>query len=292
VEKILEINNLRKDYENFSLKDISFSLDRGYIMGFIGQNGAGKSTTIKAIMNLIKKDNGNIKILGLDNIKHEKDIKERIGFVYDENVFYDEFTADETKRTIAPFYKTWNDSLFKKYLKQFDIDSKMKIKKLSKGTQMKLAIAIALAHDAELLIMDEPTSGLDPINRNELMEILSHTIEDERKSVFFSTHITSDLDKRADYITFIDKGEIVFSSAKDDILDEYGIVRGPKELMSKELKEMFVGLRESAYGFEGLVKNRKSIVEHINEKAVIQRPTLEEVMLFSTKEAQNDISNI
>ena len=292
MEKILEINNLRKDYGNFSLKDISFSLDRGYIMGFIGQNGAGKSTTIKAIMNLIKKDNGNIEILGLDNIKHEKDIKERIGFVYDENVFYEEFTADETKRTIAPFYKSWNDSLFKKYLKQFDIDSKMKIKKLSKGTQMKLAIAIALSHDAELLIMDEPTSGLDPINRNELMEILSHIIEDERKSVFFSTHITSDLDKRADYITFIDKGEIVFSSAKDDILDEYGIVRGPKELMSKELKEMFVGLRESAYGFEGLVKNRKVIVEHINEKAVIQRPTLEEIMLFSTKEAQNDTSII
>jgi ABC-2 type transport system ATP-binding protein len=204
---VLEVTNLKKKFKDFTLKNINFTLEKGYIMGFIGPNGAGKSTTIKLIMNLLKKDDGEIKIFGLDNIKYEKEVKNRIGFVFDENYYYEELTVMEMKSVIAPFYKNWNDSIFNKYIKEFSLPPKTKIKELSKGMKMKLSIAVALSHDAELLIMDEPTSGLDPIIRSELLDILTFLIQDENKSVFFSTHITSDLDKIADYITFINNGK-------------------------------------------------------------------------------------
>lgn len=195
MENILEVTNLTKHYPGFSLNNVSFTLKRGFIMGFIGPNGAGKSTTIKLIMNLMKKDKGNIHLFGLDHLKHELEVKERIGFVYDENVFYEELTVKEMKNIIRPFYRRWNEETFQYYVKQFDLPLTKQIKHLSKGMKMKLSLAIALSHEAELLIMDEPTSGLDPIVRSEILDILQHIMEDERKGVFFSSHITSDLDK-------------------------------------------------------------------------------------------------
>lgn len=197
MEKILEIKNVSKQYDDFSLKNINISLDRGYVMGFIGPNGAGKSTTIKLIMNLIKKDSGQIKVFGLDHEKDEMKIKEKIGFVYDENHFYEELTVHEMKNMIRPFYKRWDEKLFAKYVKEFKLPIKKTIKHLSKGMKMKFSLAVALSHHAELLIMDEPTSGLDPLIRSELLDILRILIEDENKAVFFSTHITSDLEKIA-----------------------------------------------------------------------------------------------
>lgn len=280
MENILEIKNLRKNYKGFSLKDVNFSLERGYIMGFIGPNGAGKSTTIKLIMNLIKRDSGEIKVLGLDNIKHEKRIKNKIGFVFDGNYFYEELAIDEMKMILSRIYKNWDEEAFKKYIKEFNLPSKKKIKELSKGTKMKFSLAVALSHQAELLIMDEPTSGLDPLMRNELLEILSNLIQDENKGIFFSTHITSDLDKIADYITLINDGEIIFSSPKDEMLDNYRIVKGNIELLDRDIRKNFIGIHENKFGFEGLVNDRDVVKMISDERVIIEKPSLEDIMLY------------
>lgn len=285
---ILEIINLRKEYEDFTLKDINLTLNRGFIMGFIGPNGAGKSTTIKLIMNLIKKDGGEIKLFGKDNIKNEIEVKNKIGFVLDENHFYEDLTLTEMKNIVAPFYKSWNNNEFDNYLKDFDLPSKKKIKELSKGMKMKFSLAIALSHNAELLIMDEPTSGLDPIVRSELLDILSNLMQDENKGIFFSTHITSDLDKIADYITFINQGEIILSTTKDDILENYGLVKGHKELISKNNQQNFIGIRENRFGFEALVKDKEEIKKIYNEKVLVEKPKLEDIMVYYTRRSKDD----
>jgi ABC-2 type transport system ATP-binding protein len=283
MEPILEVNNLKKDFQDFSLKGISFSLQRGYIMGFIGPNGAGKSTTIKLILNLLKRDDGEIKVFGLDNLQNEKEIKNRIGFVLSENNFYDELTVAETRRIIAPIYRDWDQNVFQQYLSDFALPANKKVGELSGGMKMKLSLAFALSHHAELLILDEPTSGLDPIVRSELLEILSTIIQDEQKSVFFSTHITSDLDKNADYITFINDGELVLSSPKDDLLENYGLVRGAKELLTDEARDYFIGVKENKFGFEGLVEDKHFAEEFFGGRVVIEKPGLEEIMIYFTR---------
>ena len=283
MDKILEVNNLRKEYKYFTLNNISFSLQRGYIMGFIGPNGAGKSTTIKLIMNLIHRNQGTIKIFGLDNIKHEKEIKDRIGFVYDENYYYEELTMDTMKKIVMPFYSKWDDDAFNKYMKDFDLNPKKKIKELSKGMKMKFALAIALSHNAELIIMDEPTSGLDPVFRREILDILYSIIQDESKSIFFSTHITTDLEKIADYITFINEGSIVFSKTKDDIMESYGIVKGGLELLNGSSRKEFLGIRENAFGFEALTDDQNKVKKLFGDKVVIEKPSLEDIMVYMVR---------
>ncbi|HHW31838.1 MAG TPA: ABC transporter ATP-binding protein [Clostridiaceae bacterium] len=280
---MLEVSNLRKDFKDFSLKDISFSLERGYIMGFIGANGAGKTTTIKLILNLIKKDGGNINVFGLDNIKYEKEIKNRIGVVFDESYYYGELTISEMKRVIAPFYSNWSDSTFNKYIKDFQLPSDRKIKELSKGMKMKFSLAMALSHEAELLIMDEPTSGLDPIIRSELLDILKNVIMDENKGIFFSTHITSDLDKIADYVTLIDQGEIVLSDSKDQIMSDYVLVKGPKELLNDSTRKAFIDVKENQFGFEGLSNDKQRIRNLFKDKVITEKPQLEDIMLYYTR---------
>lgn len=288
MEKILEVKNLRKEYSDFILNDISFSLEKGYIMGFIGPNGAGKTTTIKLIMNLAKRDAGEIKIFGLDNINDEVVIKQKIGFVYDQNYFYGDLTIAEIKRIIAPFYVNWNDRIFNKYIKEFELPADKKIKHLSRGMQMKFSLALALSHDADLIILDEPTSGLDPVFRSGILDILADLIQDENKGVLFSTHITGDLDKIADYITFINKGEIVFSMAKDDILDNYAIVKGPRELLDDGIKKEFTGMRFNRFGFEGLISDRNRTKKLFKDRVIVERATLEDIMLFTVRGNGND----
>jgi len=280
---IIDVENLRKEYGDFILDGISFKLPRGYIMGLIGPNGAGKSTAIKLIMNLVKKDDGKINIFGFDNLQHEVKIKQKIGFVYDENHFYEELTVEQMKKIIAAFYSSWDEKLFQKYLKQFEINSKKKIKELSKGMKTKYSLAVALSHNAELIIMDEPTSGLDPIFRNEILELLADLLQDENKGVIFSTHITSDLDKIADYITFINKGKVVFSKTKDDILDNYAVIKGAKELIDRDLRSEFVGIRENKYGFEALTNNVQKIKSIFEREVVIEKVTLEDIMLYTVR---------
>jgi ABC-2 type transport system ATP-binding protein len=280
---MLELNNLTKQFKTFKLDNVSFKLEPGYIMGFIGPNGSGKSTTIKLIMNLLKKDSGEIKIFGKDHIEFEKEIKNRIGFVYDESYFYEDLSISQMKNIIAPFYKDWNDNLFNKYMKDFHLDPKQKIKKLSKGMKMKFSLAVALCHKADLIIMDEPTSGLDPVFRREILDILYDVIQDENKSIFFSTHITTDLEKIADYITFINDGKIVFSKSKDEILESYVMVKGGNELLNSESRKEFIGLRETHVGFEGLCENPEKLKKIFGSDLIIERPTLEDIMVYSVR---------
>lgn len=283
MSKALDLRNVRKDYTDFSIKDISFSLKKGYIMGFIGPNGAGKSTTIKLIMNLVKRNGGEIQVLGLDNIKEEKQLKQRIGFVYDESHYYDELTVEGMKKVISGFYKNWDEPLFQKYLKEFELPYKKKIKELSKGMKMKFSLAIALSHHAELIIMDEPTSGLDPVVRSTILDILTEVIQDENKAIFFSTHITTDLDRIADYITFIHKGEVLFSKSKDELLESYGIVKGGNQLLTEQNKSEFISIRQTQFGFEALTDQIGNIRKSLKDQVIIERPTLEDIMLFTVR---------
>lgn len=276
---ILKVEDLCKTYKDFSLDNISFSLEKGYVMGFIGTNGAGKSSTIKLIMNMIKKDSGTIEVFGKDNLKHEVELKNRIGFVYDENIYFEDFTIGAMKNLICPFYSKWDDKQFYKYIKEFDLDPKKKIKKLSKGMKTKFSLAVALSHNAELIIMDEPTAGLDPVFRRELLEILHYIMEDENKGMFFSTHITGDLDKIADYITFINDGKIVFSESKEKIDEMYFIVKGPRECVDEHIKKLLIGYKENSFGFEGLTNNSKVIKEILGEKIILEKASLEDIMI-------------
>lgn len=291
MNNILEITNLSKHYKDFSLKNINLTLEKGYIMGFIGPNGAGKSTTIKLMMNLIKKDHGEIKIFGLDSEKHNISIKERIGFVYDENYFYDELTVQEMKEMISPFYSRWDEGMFKKYARDFDLPLKKHMKHLSKGMKMKFSLAIALSHHAELFIMDEPTSGLDPIIRSELLDILQSLLQDENKSVFFSTHITSDLEKVADFITFIHNGEIIFCKTKDELLEEYCIVKGSKEVLNLSRNKSFIGLKENDFGFEALAASKREVMKEFGDAIIMEKPTLEDIMVFSSRRSDHHVSS-
>lgn len=287
MDNILEVKNLTKKYKGFELDSISFQLPKGYIMGFIGPNGAGKSTTIKLIMNLIKKNSGEIKIFGLDNIKNQREVKQRMGFVYDENYFYEELTTLEMKKIVAPFYENWDDKAFNRYLSDFNLPKNKKIKELSKGMKMKYSLAMALSHNAELIIMDEPTSGLDPIFRSEMLDVLYSIIQDENKGILFSTHITTDLEKIADYITFLNNGRIVFNGAKDDIVSNYSIVKGDKSLLDVDTKKEFVGISENSFGFEGLTSNTDRVKKLFKNNAVIEKATLDDIMVYTVRGNKN-----
>ena len=290
MDDILSLRNVTKEYDGFSLKDISFSLKKGYIMGFIGPNGAGKTTTIKLIMNLLQVDSGSIEIFGLDNVKNERDIKKDIGFIYSDNIFWDELSIKETSIFISRFYENWDEKLFKSYIDRFNLPISKKIKKLSKGMQMKVSIAMALSHNPKLLIMDEPTSGLDPVFRRELLDILLEIIQDEEKSVFFSTHITSDLEKTADYITFLNDGKMVFSEDMESVMEKYKIVKGSNELLdsSSNSIKLLTGLKKNKFGFESITTSPASVRELWGDRAVIENASLDDIMFYTARSDKND----
>jgi ABC-2 type transport system ATP-binding protein len=285
MENILEVKSLCKKYKqgDFALEDVSFQLPYGYIMGLIGPNGAGKTTIIKLIMSLILKDSGEIKIFGKDNIQDGVEVRQRIGFVYDNPCFYDHLTLRQMKALLAPFYKQWDDDIFNRLIIDFELPLKQKIKTLSRGMRMKYALAIALSHHADLIIMDEPTSGLDPVFRRELLEILSNVMQDEKKSILFSTHITSDLERIADYITFIHKGKRVFTSSKDEVLENWGIVKGGNDWLNEANKRLFQGIRQGEYGFEALTSDVKKMQRAFKTEVVYEKATLEDIMFFTAK---------
>ncbi len=279
-KNILEIKNLSKQFKDFELKDISFELKKGYIMGFIGPNGSGKTTIIKLILNLLNKNSGEIKVFGKDNVTDEIVIKDNIGFVFEENHYYEHLTVKKMKDIVAPFYSKWSDEDFNKYLSRFNLDENKKIGNLSKGNKIKFALAIALSHNAELLILDEPTSGLDPLFRNEFCDILREFIQDENKAVLFSTHITSDLENVADYVTYINRGELIFSEEKDTLLQKYCIIKGDKSLL-EEVKDKLISYKENPYGFEGLTKRKNEILEEFGSELVYENATIEQIMIFN-----------
>ncbi|QMS85299.1 ABC transporter ATP-binding protein [Candidatus Xianfuyuplasma coldseepsis] len=275
----LEISNLRKEYKTFTLNNVSFSIPKGYIMGFIGENGAGKTTTIKSMLNLVKRDGGDVTILGKDIDIHEMEIKSSIGYVSGE-LFYPKKTLNQVTNVYKRFYPNWDEALYQSYLDTFHLDPSKKIDELSKGMQLKYAISLALSHHAELLILDEPTSGLDPVARDNLLEVFQSIVENEETSILFSTHITSDLDKCADYITFIKNGSIIDSCTKDDMIDKYRFVGGTKEEL-QQIKDRLISYRENAFGFNGLIKTKDVAT---TDTCKIGQPSLDDIMIFHANE--------
>lgn len=281
-ENILEIRELSKDYGDFVLDKISFSLPRGVIMGLIGENGAGKSTTINCILNEIQKSSGTIRIFGKDHSTDEIEIKDRLGVVFDENHFPDIFTPEEIGKFMSGIYSAWEWQLYHQFLEKFELPKDKKIKDFSKGMKVKLAFAVALSHNAELLILDEATSGLDPIIRDDVLDMLIDFVQDESHSVLVSSHITSDLEKVADYITFIHKGKLIFTQDKDTLIDNYGIISCGAAVFDTINKSEVIAYRKEDYQFKVLVYNRtKAAKQYPN--AIVSPATIEEIMLFYIK---------
>ncbi len=274
---ILSVVELCKRYEKFELKNISFSLEPGYIMGFIGRNGAGKTTTLKSMFNLVRADSGSVKVLGKEFRHHELALKQKVGFMNGGAKQRVKIIAKVVKR----FYDEWNDTLFDAYLRKFNLDPEKKIEELSTGMQVKFALALALSHNAKLLILDEPTSGLDPVSRDEILELFQELIEDGDRSILFSTQITSDLEKCADYITYIKNGELVASAEKDEFIDTYRLVKGTRGQLTDELRGLLIGYKENAFGFSGLIRTAELAGGHGLEVAPAD---IESIMIFFEKE--------
>ncbi|MDV2682775.1 ABC transporter ATP-binding protein [Alkalihalophilus lindianensis] len=281
MEDAVTLINVNKAYKGFALKDISFSVKKGFITGFIGPNGAGKTTTIKLMLQLLQSDSGKIELFGNNDATHMEETKQRIGFVYSDHLLYEHLTVEKMKRVIGTFYPKWDDEVFAYYMKRLNLPWKRKIGDLSKGMGMKLSIAIALSHHAELIVLDEPTSGLDPISRREILDLLAEVIQDEEKAVFFSTHITSDLEQIADYITFINNGEIVFHENKETIMEQHTIVRGAKELLDDDIRTLFLQVRETSVGFEGLTNQAELVRRLMGEHVVMEQASLEDIMVYT-----------
>ena len=283
MDTVLEVNNLCKNYKDFSLKCIDFQIEKGTITGFVGPNGSGKTTTIKCILNLLRPDSGTITALGFDNVRQECELKDKLGIVLDVGYYYEDLTLGEMKRLIAPIYSAWDERTYQIVLRKFQLSENKKIKDLSKGMRMKYSILLAMSHGAKLFIMDEPTSGLDPLVRSELVEILKDLIQDEEKTVLFSTHITSDLDKIADYLIFLFDGQIILQGAKDEIKDSHVIVKGSNKLFDETAEKYFVGLHKTPYGVEGLSHKKSAVRQLFQDEATYEVPTVEDLMLYYTR---------
>ena len=298
-ENAISVQNLTKQYDGFELDNISFQIPTGSIVGFVGENGAGKSTTIMSILGLIPIDGGEIEVLDhkINQVEGDGLWKEQIGVVFDECNFPTVLKVKEIRSVMNSIYHTWNDEKFMNYIAQFDIPLNKKIKDLSKGMKMKLSIAVALSHDSRLLILDEATSGLDPVVRSEILDIFREYIEDEQHTVFISSHITSDIEKIADYVMLIHKGKLLFKENKDELLYNYGIIKCSKEQAVMIPKDIIVGKEENAFGISVLVKdiNRmKEIVAfgeagRISENSfAIERANIEDILLYIVKSEEKN----
>ncbi len=283
---VLEINNLCKNYDDFSLQQINMTLEKGTLTGFIGPNGAGKTTTIKSILNMIKPDEGKITVLGLDSVRSDLEIKSKLGVVLDDGHFYEDLTLRKMTSLIAPMYSTWDDHSYYFYMNKFELPENKKIQNLSRGMRMKYALVLALSHGADLFILDEPTSGLDPLVRSELIEILKDIVLEDNKTVLMSTHITSDLDKIADYLFFIFNGKIILHGQKDEIKDQHAIVKGDPAALLPDHENHFVGLNKSAYGFEGLTDNKAALKMVLPNKTVYEVPSIEDILSYYARRQQ------
>lgn len=282
MEPILNIQEITKKYKGFTLDHVSFQLPKGTIIGFIGENGAGKTTTIKSILNLIHLDEGKIQVFGKDACLNEKQVKEDIGVVLSESSFPENMNLTYINKVMMRIYKNWDSTMYFAYAKRFQLPLDKRIKDFSKGMRMKLAITCAMSHHAKLLILDEATSGLDPIVRDEILEVFMDFIQDEEHSILLSSHITSDIEKIADYIVFIHEGKIVLNEAKDDLLEQYGVFKTDEQGLNMLDKSDYVGYRKSSVQIEVLVKNREAIRKKI-KNAVIDPASLENIMLFTVK---------
>jgi len=283
MENIIEIKNLKKKYDDkFKLGEINLNIPKGIIVGLIGENGAGKTTLIKSMLNIIKIDSGEIKIFGKDYKKEEKAIKEDIGVVLDNMFFPELLNAKDINNSMKDIYKNWDSKLYFSYLKEFNLEENKPLKSMSKGMRKKLEIIVAISHKPKLLILDEPTSGLDPVVRTEVLDIFQKFIEDEEHSILLSTHITSDLEHIADEIIFIDKGEKVLQKSRDEIMDNYGILKCDIDYFSNIDKKDIISYKKTKYAYEILVNNKEQVTKKY-PSCVIDKITLEDLMVLVIK---------
>ena len=283
MENIIEIKNLKKKYDDkFELGEIDIKIPKGIIVGLIGENGAGKTTLIKSMLNIIKIDSGEIKIFGKDYKKEEKEIKEDIGVVLDNMFFPELLNAKDINNAMKDVYKNWDSELYFSYLKEFDLPDNKPLKSMSKGMRKKLEIVAAISHKPKLLILDEPTSGLDPVVRNEVLDIFLKFIEDEEHSILLSTHITSDLEHIADEIIFIDKGKKVLQKSRDEIIDNYGILKCDIDYFSNIDKKDIIAYKKTKYAYEILVNDKEQASKKYHN-CVIDKITLEDLMVLVIK---------
>lgn len=279
----LKISGLCKSYEQFSLKNVGFSLPIGYIMGFVGQNGSGKTTTIRAILNMLNRDAGEIKILGMDSVKDEIKIKQHVGVVFDDLFFAGHLNTQKIGSQLKVFYSDWNDDRFKELTDKFNLPLKKPVSDFSKGMKMKFMIACALSHKAELLILDEPTSGLDPVARDELLDILTEYIESGERSILFSTHITADLERIADYITVLHDGKVFFSDTKDCLLEKYLVVKGDVKDINDDIRSELIGFHSYRNGFEAMIESK--FERSVPNSLITEKASIDEIMVYIAKEA-------
>lgn len=279
MDKVLELKNVTKDYGDFKLDSVNFSVTKGAICGFIGQNGAGKTTTISLILDIIKRDAGEIKVFGEDILANPTAIKERIGVVFDEMGFHNFMTATQISKMMANIYKNWDEEVFFDYLEKFSLPRKKRCGAFSRGMRMKLQIAVAMSHGAELLIMDEPTSGLDPIVRNEILQIFQEFVMEENHTILLSSHITTDLERIADEVVFINKGKIVLAGNKDEILETHGLMKCKKNDLTSIDEKDIISTRPSAFCTEVLVADRQACAKKY-PKVAMEQTTLEDIMIF------------
>lgn len=285
VMNALEIKNISKTYKNFKLDDISFVLPCGHIMGLIGENGAGKSTIINCILDIIEKDSGSISVLGQKNDKNNVSLKENIGVVLDASDVYDNYTVKQVENIMKDVYKQWNHEVYDYYIQKFALPLNKMIKDFSRGMKMKMAITIALSHQPKLLILDEATSGLDPIMRDEILDVFMEFVQDENHAILLSSHISSDLEKIADYITFIHEGKLILSTSKDELIYEYGLMKCRNDEFDKIDKEDIIRYRIKTYEVEILVKDREKMAKKY-PNCIVDPTKLDDIMMLYVKGEQ------
>lgn len=284
MDAILQVENLTKHYPDFTLDHVSFSVPKGTIMGLIGENGAGKSTTINAILDLIHKDDGTVTFWGQE-LSSAKQLKEDIGVVFDGINFYETLTPAKVRKIAGAAYSQWDNHLYQDYLKRFQLPLDKEFKQMSKGMKVKLCIAVALSHNPKLLILDEATSGLDPVMRDDILDVFLEFVQDENHSIMMSSHITTDLEKVADYITFIHQGKVIFNKKKDDLRYHYGIVRCGAATFDQIDKQEILAYRKEDYQWNVLVADKEKAKKKY-KNAVVDDATIDDILLLYVKGVQ------
>lgn len=279
---ILEVRNLSKSYKDFSLNNVNLTIPAGYIMGYVGQNGAGKTTTINLINHICKFSEGNIKVKGISYEEDPEQYKESIAYVGDESYFPRGYKIKDVRKTLKTFYKTFDENKFNELLKKYNLPENKKIENFSRGMKVKLMFAAVFSRDSRLLILDEATNGLDPVVRDELMSQLQGYIEDGTRSILFSTHVLSDLEEIADYITFIENGEIILSKAKDELLEDYLVIKGEVESLNSKQKEKLIGIDKKMFGFEAIISSDDAGL--FGSEFTFEKPEISQIMLHSIRD--------
>lgn len=284
--ELLEVKNLSKHYKTFDLRDISFTLPKGYIMGYVGPNGSGKTTTLNLITGILKCSDGEVYIDGHTSREDVRAYREMIGYVGDESYFPDNFTAKNIRRVLKDFYGSFSEEKFNRFLQKWNLPEKKQVKDFSRGMKVMLMFASVLSRDTRLLVLDEATNGLDPVMRTEILKLLQEYVMDGQRSVIFSTHILSDLEQIADYIYFIDGGRTILHDTKDEMIENFLLVKGEKGAVVPALKRELIGLEENAYGFEAILPSDKA--ELLGNAFLVEKPNIDNIVIHFIRNRENE----